>query len=181
MATDRAARAGGVTARLAPPVPGPGEDGAADPDGDWLQALTAVITAITTKTHSLQLYEMMGIRARAKMRPYLFGVLSRIRELQPVRVSDVAQHMDYERSTVSRHVAELTSLGCVERMAHPEDGRVVMLRLTPKGRRIIDQVYDAWLGSLAEITADWSANDRRTFLRLLRRFDRSFASYVETH
>ena len=143
----------------------------------WLQDLTDAITSVTTKTHSMQLYEMMGLKAHSTMRPYLFGVLSRVRELQPVRVSDVAQHMDYERSTVSRHVAELTSLGCVERMAHPEDGRVVILRLTTKGQRLIDRVYDAWLKSLAEITADWSASDRKTFLRLLTRFDRSFTDY----
>jgi DNA-binding MarR family transcriptional regulator len=157
----------------------PGAAGGDGPDQEFLQELTDAITSVTTKTHSMQLYEMMGLRARSKMRPYLFGVLSRVRELQPVRVSDVAQHMDYERSTVSRHVAELTSLGCVERMTHPDDGRVVILRLTPKGQRLIDRVYDAWLTSLAEITGPWSASDRRTFLRLLTRFDKSFTEYFD--
>jgi DNA-binding MarR family transcriptional regulator len=141
----------------------------------WLQQLTELITSVTSKTHSMQLYEMMGVRARSKVRPYLFGVLSRVRELQPVRVSDVAQHMDYERSTVSRHVAELTELGLVERAANPDDGRVVILRLTPKGQRLIDRVYDAWLALLADSTADWSPADRKTFLRLLTRFDGSLA------
>jgi DNA-binding MarR family transcriptional regulator len=145
----------------------------------WLQDLTDAITSVTTKTHSLQLYEMMGLKANSAMRPYLFGVLSRIRELQPVRVSDVAQHMDYERSTVSRHVAELTTLGCVERTTLPEDGRVVILRLTTKGQRLIDRVYDAWLRSLSEITGDWSATDRKAFLRLLHRFDSAFDTFLQ--
>lgn len=151
--------------------------GATPAANSWLQDVTDAITSVTSKTHSMQLYEMMGMRAHSKMRPYLFGVLSRIRELQPVRVSDVAQQMDYERSTVSRHVAELTELGCVERMANPDDGRVVILRLTPKGQRMIDKVYDAWLTSLSQITSDWSVADRKTFLRLLLRFDQSFTEY----
>lgn len=136
---------------------------------------------MASRTHSLQLYELMGIQARTDLRPYLFGVLSRVRELQPVRVSDVAQHMDYERSTVSRHLSELTSLGCVERMGDPEDRRVVLLRLTRKGQGVIDRVYTAWLACLAELTAGWPEGDRQTFLALLQRFDRSLADYLEHH
>jgi DNA-binding MarR family transcriptional regulator len=105
-------------------------------------------------------------------------VLSRVQELQPVRVSDVAQELDYERSTVSRHVAELSSLGCVERLADPKDGRVVMLRLTKKGERVINQVWQSWLELLEEITDGWSRRDRESFLRLMTRFDDSFSRRV---
>jgi DNA-binding MarR family transcriptional regulator len=144
----------------------------------WLDELNRTLTSVSSKTHSLRLYEAMGRRSGVDLRPYLFGVLSRVQDLQPVRVSDVAQELDYERSTVSRHVAELASLGCLERLADPRDGRVVMLRLTKKGERVINQVWQSWLELLAEITDGWSRRDCEAFLKLMTRFDDSFNRLV---
>ena len=144
----------------------------------WLDELNRSLTSVSSKTHSVRLYEAMGRRSGVDLRPYLFGVLSRVQDLQPVRVSDVAQELDYERSTVSRHVAELASLGCLERFADPKDGRVVMLRLTKKGERVINQVWQSWLVLLEEITDGWSRRDRDAFLKLMIRFDDSFSRLV---
>jgi DNA-binding MarR family transcriptional regulator len=149
-------------------------------DQQWLNDLTTAITSVTTKAHSMQLYEVMGMNAKTPLRPYLFGVLSRVRDLQPARVSDVAKQMDYERSTVSRHITELVNLGCLKKSADPEDGRAVMLQLTPKGRAIIDRVYDAWFTSLSAITKGWSQSDQAMLLTLLGRFDGEFTAYVDS-
>ena len=149
-------------------------------DQQWLKDLTTAITSVTTKAHSMQLYEVMGMNAKIPLRPYLFGVLSRVRDLQPARVSDVAKQMDYERSTVSRHITELVNLGCLKKSADPEDGRAVMLQLTPKGRAIINRVYDAWFTSLSAITKGWSQSDQAMLLTLLGRFDREFTAYVDS-
>jgi DNA-binding MarR family transcriptional regulator len=156
-----------------------GRPGATEPDQkDWLDELNRKLTSVSSKTHSVRLYEAMGRRSGVDLRPYLFGVLSRVQDLQPVRVTDVAQELDYERSTVSRHVAELTSLGCLERLPDPRDGRVVMLRLTKKGERVINQVWQSWLELLEEITEGWSLRDRQAFLKLMSRFDDSFSQLV---
>ncbi len=136
----------------------------------WLGDLTTTITAVTRTTHSLRLYDAMGARANVEIRPYLFGVLSRIKDLQPVRVTDVADEMDYDRSTVSRHVAELTALGCVERQADEGDGRAVILRLSPKGEDVVAKVFEEWMEFLHGSTSDWTAGEREQFLELLRRF-----------
>jgi DNA-binding MarR family transcriptional regulator len=153
-------------------------DDAARENEGWLDELNRTLTSVSSRTHSVRLYEAMGRRSGVDLRPYLFGVLSRVQDLQPVRVSDVAQELDYERSTVSRHVAELASLGCLERFADPRDGRVVMLRLTKKGERVINQVWQSWLELLEEITDGWSRRDREAFLRLMTRFDDSFSRLV---
>jgi DNA-binding MarR family transcriptional regulator len=154
------------------------EDRGSDAARDWLAELTRSITSVTRQAHSIRLYDAMGTRAGLSVRPYLFGVLARIRDLQPVRISDVADEMDYDRSTVSRHVTELTQLGCVERMSLAADGRVVMLRLTKEGEDVVARVFEAWMDSLGEITAEWSPSERETFLHLLARFDRSFTEHV---
>src|SRR3954469_24275188 len=100
------------------------------------ERLSDLLTSIARQTHSQRVYGEMAARAGITIRPYLFTVLARVRLLQPVRISDVAEDMDNDRSTVSRQVAELTALGCVERHADPADGRVVVLTLTPLGEDV---------------------------------------------
>jgi DNA-binding MarR family transcriptional regulator len=143
---------------------------------DWLVAVSQHLASIGRLTHSQRLYGEMGARAGLTLRPYLYGILVRIRERQPVRITDVAGDMDYDRSTISRHVAELASLGCVARESDPADGRVVMLRLTDEGTRIIERVCDAWTSTLDELTADWHPADRETLLTLLARLDAALTS-----
>ncbi len=144
----------------------------------WLTGLTSTITDVTRTTHSMRLYDAMGERAGLGIRPYLFGVLTRIEELQPVRVSDVADQMDYDRSTVSRHVAELVSLDCVLRDQDADDGRAVILRLTPKGETAVSAVFEAWMEFLHGTIEDWAPDERTQFLTLLTRFRDSMEQRV---
>jgi DNA-binding MarR family transcriptional regulator len=113
----------------------------------------------------------MGSRAGVEVPPHLFGTLARIRDLQPVRITDVAEVMDSERSTTSRQITELTALGLVARQADPADGRAVVVSLTARGETEIGKVYDAWHGLLGNILAEWSEADRAKLLSLLRRLD----------
>ncbi len=147
-------------------------------ESDWLSELTRTITVVTRLAHSNRLYDAMGERAGLEVGPYLFGVLSRIRDLQPVRISDVAEEMGYDRSTVSRHVAELVALDCVRRSVLASDGRVVMLELTDRGEDALARVFGAWNVTLDEITADWQPRDKERFLALLQRFGDAFGAHV---
>jgi len=145
-------------------VPGPTRDATTE-------RLSDLLTSIARQTHSQRVYGEMAARAGITIRPYLFTVLARIRQLQPVRITDVAEEMDNERSTVSRQVAELTALGCVERHADPTDGRVVVLTTTAFGEEIIGRVFEAWYEVLGDMLADWSAPDRTQLVELLERLD----------
>lgn len=169
------------TTSAGPPAPAlPTAAGATSTLGTstWPAELTRTLRSVGRMTHSIRLYDAMGARAGLHIRPYLYSVLARIRDLQPVRISDVADRMDYDRSTVSRHVAELVNLGCVARHPEPTDGRVVILQLTETGERAVEQVVQAWMGFLTEITGDWSPEDRELFVELLQRFDRSLAQHL---
>jgi DNA-binding MarR family transcriptional regulator len=144
----------------------------------WLGELTNAITSVARLAHSNTLYDAMAARAGLELRPYLLGVLARIRDLQPVRMSDVADEMDYDRSTVSRHVAELVAIGHVRRLPDPADGRVVILEVTPAGEAALDKVFGAWTATLDEITSEWKPADQKRFLQMLERFGAAFAEHV---
>lgn len=140
---------------------------------EWLSALTAAITSISRRTQSPVLFSTMAAKAGLDLRPHLLGVLFRLDGDRPQRVSEVAETMSYDRSTVSRHLAELATSGLVERTRDPVDGRVVMVRLSPAGVQAVAGVRQAWFDTLGELTAGWSEGDRAVTLRTLERLGRA--------
>lgn len=148
------------------------------PDDYWA-ALSRHLTSIARTTHAARTFEAMGTRAVVDVRPHLYLALARLRDLQPVRITDLADVIDTERSTVSRQVAELTSLGLVHRSADPDDGRAVVLSLTEEGEAVMGRIYDAWYGALSEVIGDWSQRDREKLLSLLARLDTSITGYFK--
>ncbi len=139
----------------------------------WLPVprLSRRLTSIARQTHSPRVYGAMGARSGVDVPAHLFGALARIRDLQPVRITDVAEVMDGERSTISRQITELTSLGLVARAADPSDGRAVVVSLTPEGEDAMGRIYDAWHDALGEMLGTWSDRDRQKLLSLLGRLD----------
>ncbi len=56
----------------------------------------------------------------------------------------------------------------VTRRAHPTDGRRVLVRPTPAGRRVIDRIMPVFNEHEAMVTVDLTDGDRRELARLLR-------------
>jgi DNA-binding MarR family transcriptional regulator len=97
--------------------------------------------------------------------PILF-VLAR----EPQRVSDVAETIHSDVSTVSRQVAGLTRSGFVDRTPDPDDGRAQLLTLTDAGRDVVATARrhrDEWL---AHLVTDWDADEVADFTDGLGRF-----------
>ena len=67
------------------------------------------------------------------------GVLNLVEQQGPRRVSDLATWGHVGVSTMSRHVAELTAAGLLERELSAEDARTHVVRLTPAGRAALDR------------------------------------------
>lgn len=141
-------------------------------EAEWLSALTTALTSISRRTQSPALFSSMAKKAGVDVRPHLLGVLFRLDGDRPLRVSEVAETMSYDRSTVSRHLAELTASGLVERTRDPVDGRAVMVRLSPAGARSVAEVRQAWFDTLADLTKGWNDRERASILRYLRRLGR---------
>lgn len=85
----------------------------------------------------------------------------------PVRMSDLAEHLSLDRSTVSRQVADVVDKGWVSRLEDAADARATRLTLTPDGRALRRKLANAFGKVCMDLVADWKPEDRLTFVRLM--------------
>ncbi|HEX6508520.1 MAG TPA: MarR family transcriptional regulator [Chloroflexota bacterium] len=93
----------------------------------------------------------------------------------PLGITALAQTFHLDISTASRQTAALEAKGLVERLPHPADARVNLLRITQLGQTQLDATRVARLEFLSELLDDWSEDDRRQFGANLLRFNQALA------
>ena len=91
-----------------------------------------------------------------------------------LRVSDVAEFVHSDPSTVSRQIAALVKDGLLERHADPADGRASRLALTEKAAAVLAEHDQIRLAHFASVLDGWSDTDLRRFATMLRRFTEAY-------
>lgn len=115
-----------------------------------------------------------GERARAvhpRLRPAPLLVLARLVELGPMRVLALTTTLDMDRTVLSRAVANLESLGLVERESDPSDGRASFIAATPSARDRVEHVTSQWREWFDDFLDDWSPEQIGDLARTLRRYN----------
>ncbi|MGW1197906.1 MarR family winged helix-turn-helix transcriptional regulator [Streptomyces sp. NPDC002536] len=98
-------------------------------------------------------------------------LLNRLDQEGPMGVKALAAGMGIDSSTVTRQVAPLVDTGLVKRTSHPEDGRAVVLQLSPRGKARLEEVRTSRRELMALCTEGWTEDERDTFCSLLTRFN----------
>ena len=96
-------------------------------------------------------------------------LLVMVSESAPIRLSDIADSVELDLSTISRQVRDLVAAGLVAKVRDPADGRAVLLSLTPEGAAVLESVSEARRRVLAEAIADWSDEERGALATALLR------------
>lgn len=95
-------------------------------------------------------------------------VLKILRE-GPGRLSTLADVLELDASTVSRHVRQLEDRGLVERADDPDDRRASRVALSAAGADALEAHLARRHGLLAEVLADWDPADREALRALMAR------------
>jgi DNA-binding MarR family transcriptional regulator len=100
-------------------------------------------------------------------------LITRLAADGPVRLSELAEKVQADPSTISRQIATLVKEGYVERRADPVDGRASLLVITDRGAQIYTEHLRLRTEHYQRMLADWSEDDCRTFATLTARFSES--------
>lgn len=106
------------------------------------------------------------------LQPDEFDVLATLRRhgapyaLNP---RELLKTMMVASGTMTHRLDKLERADLIRRGADPSDRRGVLVRLTPKGKRIVDTAVEAHVRRQAELLADLSEADRTRLADLLRR------------
>ncbi len=97
-------------------------------------------------------------------------MLARVEELEPARLSALAEAAGVDISTASRQVARLVDEGYVLRQPDPNDGRASAHSLSPSGRDLRHRLSLARRNWIEGLLADFTLEERASFADLLDRF-----------
>jgi DNA-binding MarR family transcriptional regulator len=100
-----------------------------------------------------------------------YGLLLRIEQAGPARLTDLAEFFGIGKGTMSRQLRQLERLGLVWRTADPDDRRASRLQLTEEGRHRYRRARAARLERLRRRLADWDTADVTTLADLLHRLN----------
>ncbi len=132
-------------------------------------ALIDLVGVMNRPQRDARMIEEAGIVLDRALFPLLVGV----GRYGPTSVSDLADRLGRDYTTVSRQVAKLESLGLVERRSGETDRRVTEASITMVGRKMTDAIDAARDRLLSVMLADWSADDIQTLAPLIRRLAES--------
>lgn len=118
-------------------------------------------------------HRMEGVFARHDLTLASFDVLATLRRAgPPFRLSPGALMANtmVTSGTMTHRVDQLIRAALVERLKNPEDGRSVLIGLTPKGRRVIDAAITDHVENLHRMTQPLNPEEFRQLDALLERY-----------
>jgi DNA-binding MarR family transcriptional regulator len=110
-----------------------------------------------------------------------YWLLVRLSGQAPVRLSELADTVELDLSTVSRQMRDLVAIGLVVKVPDPNDGRASLLSLSDRGWAVLETVSEARRQALAEVIADWSDEERTALTRGLVRLEAGLHHSREQH
>ena len=139
-----------------------------------LESLQHEVAVFARRAEQTRLGGVGQVRNSMDRAAYL--LLNRLDKEGPMGVKALASSMGIDSSTVTRQVAPLVDTGLVKRTSHPEDGRAVVLQLSPRGLARLEEVRSSRRELMAELTRDWEPEEREQFCTLLTRFNSALSA-----
>lgn len=102
--------------------------------------------------------------------------LLEIEKNKNLSVSELAQNMRLDKSTISRTVDSLVKLDYIDRVIPEENRRMALLNLTDEGRQLCENINFSNDSYIKTILKDFSASEQVEFLDLFRKLTHNMAS-----
>jgi MarR family transcriptional regulator, 2-MHQ and catechol-resistance regulon repressor len=98
-----------------------------------------------------------------------FRVLETLFHKGPLPVNAIGEVIDLTTGSITTAVDRMEAKWLVVRKHHPTDGRIRLVELTPKGRRLIEKACIQLAAEMDEVFTSLSQAEHRTLVGLLKR------------
>ena len=107
-----------------------------------------------------------------------YAILCLIADDGPQRLGSIATAFRLDPSTITRQVQAVERLGLAAKSDDPADRRAALLHLTESGQSTIETARAHRRRMLDAILAEWSEDERSTFLTALQRFNDTMDDWI---
>ena len=107
--------------------------------------------------------------SRGKITIPQLGVLEHLSRSREIPMNALASHLGVTRPAATGLADRLIAQGLVARQGDRADRRVVRVRLTPKGRRVLDNIWNQKRRMIQQVFGQISPADRAQYLATLER------------
>ncbi len=114
-----------------------------------------------------RIYRALRLSTTSGITPSQVSVLFRVEQSEPVRMGVLAHLERITPATLSKVIDSLEALDLVEREPDPLDGRVTLIRVSTKGRRLIETQRAASTRALEVALAKMEGAKRELLLESL--------------
>ena len=137
--------------------------------------------ATTAEDALLHLMLAMGRRFRSRIDgdtvdPSQAALLYALKCHGAMRLGDIAEAVQLDASTVSRHVQQLGDRGFIDREPDPVDGRARIIALSDAGAASLKKTFDQRRAFITAALAEWDDADRDRLRRDLTRLTASLGA-----
>lgn len=135
----------------------------------------------TAEDALMQLMMAAGRRFRSRIDgdtvdPSQAALLHTLKCRGSMRLGDIADAMQLDASTVSRHVQQLGDRGLIDREPDPVDGRARIIALSPAGATSLEKTFDRRRAYVTAALAGWSDAEREHLRHDLTRLTASLGA-----
>ena len=137
--------------------------------GEELDAVERALERLLRLSASRNVHARRAAAARVDISQPGFVLLRRLQEDGPMPVGELAQLTDMDPAAAGRQVRQLQARGLVATSTLPQDRRVTIVRVTPRGADARRRLADVGGRHMEDVLGAWSSRDRVTLARLLDR------------
>ena len=101
-----------------------------------------------------------------------FRILEALLNNEPLPVNTLGPKVNLTPGSISVAVDRLLDKGLVSRVESPEDRRVRVVSLTPKGKQLIVPIFRIHVGEIGKVFVDASPKELRSLETMLKKIDK---------
>jgi DNA-binding MarR family transcriptional regulator len=137
--------------------------------GEELDAVERALERLLRLSASRNVHARRAAAAHVDVSQPGFVLLRRLQEDGPMSLGELAQMTDMDPAAAGRQVRQLEVRGLVATSTLPEDRRVTVVRVTPRGADARRRLAEVGGRHMEDVLGSWPSRDRVALARLLDR------------